>query len=66
MEKMLWIEDTVESTQASSFLTNSRTNMAGFVDPHEVVTRRNAFSTFPRARNGGELEFEAKSGRLKH
>jgi hypothetical protein len=37
--------------------------MVSFVDPHKVVIRRNTFSN---ARNGGELEGGAKSGRLKH
>jgi hypothetical protein len=28
--------------------------MVGFVDPHKVVVRKNAFSTFPSARHEGE------------
>jgi hypothetical protein len=40
--------------------------MVSFVDPHKVVIRRNAFSTYPSAQNGGELDGGAKSGRLKH
>ncbi len=66
MEKILCIEDIVKSTQASPFLTNSRIDMVSLVDPHKVVHRRNAFSTYSSARNGGELEGGAKSGRLKH
>jgi hypothetical protein len=46
---MLWIDDIVESTSAPPFLTNSRIDMASFVDPHKVVARRNVFSTFPNA-----------------
>jgi hypothetical protein len=65
MEKMLWIENIVESTQAPSFSTNSRTNLAGFVDMHKVVVRRSAFSALPSPHNGGELEGGAKSGGLK-
>jgi hypothetical protein len=39
--------------------------MASFVDPHKVVARRSAFSAFPRAQNGGELEGGLEIGRLK-
>jgi hypothetical protein len=49
MEEMLWIEDIVENTQAPPFLTNSKIDMASFVDPHQVVAKRNAFSTLPSA-----------------
>jgi hypothetical protein len=66
MEKMLWMEDIVESTQASPFFINSRIDMVTFVDPQKVVTRRNAFLTCPSARNGGELEGGANNGMLKH
>jgi hypothetical protein len=65
MVDMLWIEDIVESTLASPFLTNFRVDMVGFMDIHKVVVKRNAFLAFPRTQNGGELEGEAKSGRLK-
>jgi hypothetical protein len=54
MEKMLWIEDIIESTQAPPFLTNFRVNMVGFVHPHKVVAKRNAFLALSSARNGGE------------
>jgi hypothetical protein len=47
MEDMLWIEDIVESTSTSLFLTNSKVDMVGFVDLHKVVARKNAFSAFP-------------------
>jgi len=53
---MQWIEDIVKSTQALPFLTNSRVDMVGFVNPHKVVVRKSAFSSFPSAWNGGELE----------
>jgi hypothetical protein len=49
MKDMLWIEDIVESTSTSPFLTNSRVDMVGFVDLHKVVARRSAFSAFPSA-----------------
>ncbi len=35
--------------------------MASFVNPHKVVAKRNAFSAFPNAQNGIELEGGAKS-----
>jgi hypothetical protein len=40
--------------------------MVGFVYPHKVVTRRNAFLAFSSAQNRGDSKGEAKSGRLKH
>jgi len=40
--------------------------MAGFVDSHKVVARRNAFLAFPSAQNGGESRGGVESGRLKH
>ncbi len=46
---MLWIEDIVENTQVPPFLTNSKIDMASFVDPHQGVVKRNAFSTLPSA-----------------
>jgi len=49
MEEMQWIEDIVKSTQALPFLTNSRVDMVGFVNPHKVVVRKSAFSSFPSA-----------------
>jgi hypothetical protein len=42
MEKMLWMEDIVESTQAFPFLTNSRIDMVTFVDLKKVVTTVNS------------------------
>jgi hypothetical protein len=65
MEDMLWIEDTIESTLAPPFLTNSRVDMVGFMDTHNVVVRRNAFLALPSAQNGGELEGGVESGRLE-
>jgi hypothetical protein len=62
---MLWIENIVESTSTLPFLTNSRVDMASFVHPHKGIARRNTFSTLPSAQNGGELEGEVESGRLK-
>jgi hypothetical protein len=40
--------------------------MNGFVNFHRVVARRSAFLVFPSAQNGGGLEGQTKSGRLKH
>jgi len=60
MQDMLWIENIVESTLAPPFLTNSRVDMANFVDPCKVVVGRNAFSFYSSAQNEGELEGEAQ------
>ncbi len=62
---MLWIENIVESTSTLPFFTNSGVDTVGFVHPHKVIGRRSAFSTLPSAWNGGELEGEVESGRLK-
>jgi hypothetical protein len=43
MKNMLWTEDIVKITPTPPFLTNSRMDMVGFVNPHKVVPRRNAF-----------------------
>jgi hypothetical protein len=40
--------------------------MVGFMDRHNVVIKRSAFSTFPSAQNGGEFEGLVESGSLKH
>jgi hypothetical protein len=52
---MLWIEDSIESTQAPSFSINSRIDIASFVHPHKLIAR-NIFLAFPNAQNEGELE----------
>jgi hypothetical protein len=39
--------------------------MACFVNLHKVVVKRSAFSTFPTARNEGELNGGAKSEKFK-
>jgi hypothetical protein len=66
MKDMLWIEDIVGNTITLPFLTNFRVDMVSFVNPHKVVFRRSAFSTFPSARNEYELESRVESERLKH
>jgi hypothetical protein len=43
---MLWINNIVKSILTLSFLTNSKVDMIGFVNPYKVVVRRSAFSTF--------------------
>ncbi len=43
MEDMLVIQDIVESTPTPPFLTNSKVDMASFVDLHNVIARKNAF-----------------------
>ncbi len=60
---MLWIEDIVANTITLPFFTNFRVDMISFVNPHKVVSRRSAFSTFPSARNE---EGRVESERLKH
>jgi hypothetical protein len=40
------IEDIVENTLAPPFWTHFRVDMIDFVDPQNVVARRNAFLTF--------------------
>ncbi len=47
-------------------MTNYKVDMAGFVDHHNVVTKRSAFSTLPSAQNGGEFEGGVESRSLKH
>jgi hypothetical protein len=48
---MLWIEDILENIPTHPFLTNSKVDMANFVDPHKVFDRRSAFLTFQNAQN---------------
>jgi len=43
MKNMLWIEEIVESKPAPQFLTNSRIDIAGFVNTHKVVVNGNTF-----------------------
>ncbi len=65
MEKILWIENIVESTSAPLFFTNSKIDMASFVNPHKVVVKTNAFSAFPSAQNGIELKGGVESEKFK-
>jgi hypothetical protein len=44
MENMLSIEDIVKSIPTPPFLTNSRIDMVGFVDPHKVLAKQNMHS----------------------
>jgi hypothetical protein len=44
MENMLSIEDIVKSIPIPPFLTNSRIDMVGFVDPHKVVAKQSMHS----------------------
>jgi hypothetical protein len=46
LEDMIWIEDIVIIL---AFLTNSKVDMASFVDLHKVVVKRNAFLAFSHA-----------------
>jgi hypothetical protein len=48
IENMLWIENIVKSTPFSPFLTNSRVDMIGCVNHHNV-TVRSAFSALASA-----------------
>jgi hypothetical protein len=45
MEDMLWIENIVETTPTPPFFTNFRVDMVGFVSAHNVIVKRNVFST---------------------
>jgi len=65
MENILWIENIVESTSTPLFFTNSKIDMASLVNPHEVVVKKNAFSAFPSAQNGIELEGGVESEKFK-
>jgi hypothetical protein len=65
MENMLWIEDIVESTPTSPFWTNYKVDITDFVNPYKVVAKRNAFSTFPSAKNESELEGRVENEKLK-
>jgi hypothetical protein len=47
------------------FFIDSRIDMVGFVNPHKVIARRNAFSAFPIVWNGVELEGRVKNEELK-
>jgi hypothetical protein len=58
-------KDIVGSTPSPPILTNSSVDMVGFMDPHKVVARRNAFKTFPSAQNGVELKGWVEDERLK-
>ncbi len=51
MENMLWIEEIVESKPAPQFLTNSRIDIAAFVNTHKVVVSGNAFLVVQRQVN---------------
>jgi hypothetical protein len=61
---MPWIEDIVESTSTPPLFINSRV-VVGFVKPHKVIAKRNAFSTFPSVQNGVESEGGIESEELK-
>ncbi len=59
---MLWIEDIV---LIPSFLTNSKVDMASFVDFRKVIVK-SAFLAFSHARNEGESKGGVESAGLKH
>jgi len=61
MEDMLWIEDIVQCTPTPPFLTNSRADMVGFVDPHKVVAL-SAFFAFQHAQIKVELNGTKSEG----
>jgi hypothetical protein len=50
----------------SPIFDQSRIDIVGFVDLHNVVVRRNAFLALPSAWNGGKSKGGQKSGRLKN
>jgi hypothetical protein len=55
MENMLWFEDIGKSTSTLPFLTNSKVDMAGFVNLHKLAPIKSAISHLQSAQNGGEL-----------
>ncbi len=59
-------EDIVESTPSPSFFTNFTINMVGFVNPHKLVAKRNAISTFSSPQNESELETRVENEELKN
>ncbi len=69
MEKILWIENIVESTPITSFFSTSSVDMVGFVNPHKVVAQRIAFKNFANAQNGNVSKMKLENfghGGLKH
>jgi hypothetical protein len=56
-----WIENIVKSIVGHPFLTNFRIDMTSFVNSCVMISRRNAFKTFPSAQN----EVESKGGGIK-
>jgi len=57
MEDMLWFEDIEESTLTLSFLTNSKVDMAGFVNLHKMAPVKNSFSQLQNAQNGDKSSY---------
>jgi hypothetical protein len=58
MEDMLCFENIGESTSTLPFLTNSKVDVAGFVNLQRVApTKKNAFSHFESGQNGGESSY---------
>jgi len=48
-----WRREIVECTPTIPFLSTFSVGMVGFVDPHEVVVRKNAFLILGNAQNDG-------------
>ncbi len=57
MEDMLWFENIGKSTSTLPFLTNSKVDMAGFVNLHKLAPKQSAFSHLQSAQNGGESSY---------
>ncbi len=55
MKHMLWIKEIVENTFIPPFLNNSKVGMVSFMNIHKLFAK-NAFLTFPSARNGVEFK----------
>ncbi len=54
---MLWFGDIDKSTSTLPFLTNSKVNMAGFINLHKLAPIKSAFSHLQSAQNGGESSY---------
>jgi len=69
MEDISWLEeDIVECTPTIPFSKTSSVGMVGFVNPHKVFVRRNAFPILGNVQNEGVSEVRIESlghGRLK-
>jgi hypothetical protein len=52
METCYGLKTLLKAHQLPHFFIDSRIDMVGFMNPHKVIARRNAFSAFPSVWNG--------------